>query len=613
MEGTSRAHSELIEEISLLKQRIQKLEQSESELKQMEEVLQKSEKKYRALFEESFDGLFITSPGGKILDMNKKGVTMFGYDTKEEILSLDLEKDVYANPLDRKRILSLVNGQGTAEYEVMVKKKNGETMITHCSLTSVKDESGMITSYRGIIRDITERKQTEEELRESEERYRKVFQNHAAVKFLIDPDTGNIIEVNEAAVNYYGWSHEQLKQMKIQDINTLPPEDVKKEMEMTRTKKQSHFEFRHRRADGSIRDVEVFSSNIKLKGRDFLHSIIHDITDRKQAEEKLKVSEDKYHSIFENAVEGIFQTTPEGRYISVNPALARMKGYDTPEELMKGVNDISKQTYVNPDDRVRYKNILEENGIVQGFETQHYRKDGSIIWVSINSRIVRDPAGRALYYEGTIEDITTRKIADEKFKENAEKLRKVLSGTIKALSMMVEARDPYTAGHQRKVSDLACAIAQDMALPDDTINNIRIAGTIHDIGKISIPAEILSKPGALTDIEFSLIKVHPQAGYDILKDIELPYPIAEIVLQHHERLDGSGYPQGLTNDRILIESRIIAVADVIEAMASHRPYRPGCGINPTLEEIEKDKGTLYDKKVVEVCVRLFREKGFNFE
>jgi HD-GYP domain-containing protein (c-di-GMP phosphodiesterase class II) len=179
--------------------------------------------------------------------------------------------------------------------------------------------------------------------------------------------------------------------------------------------------------------------------------------------------------------------------------------------------------------------------------------------------------------------------------------------------LTIEARDPYTSGHQSRVSRLAQAIAQEMALPNDTIDNIRMAGIIHDIGKIPVPAEILSKPGKLTDMEFNLIKVHPQSGYDILKDAELPYPIAEIALQHHERLNGSGYPQGLENKQILLESKIIAVADVIEAMASHRPYRPALGIPAALEEIEKNRGTLYDAGAVEVCIRLFRGKGFSFE
>jgi len=226
---------------------------------------------------------------------------------------------------------------------------------------------------------------------------------------------------------------------------------------------------------------------------------------------------------------------------------------------------------------------------------------------------VRDEYGAIIYYEGTFEDITSRKLAEQSLQQTLEKLRKSLVGTIKAMSLTVEIRDPYTAGHQRKVSSLARAIAQEMGLSNDTVDTIRMAGSIHDIGKISVPAEILSKPGKLPDIEMSLIKVHSQAGYDILKDVGLPYPIAEIVFQHHERLDGSGYPQGLKDDQILLEAMIISVADTVEAISSHRPYRPGFGIDVALEEIEKNKGILYDSVVVEACVKLFREKGFEFE
>jgi len=160
---------------------------------------------------------------------------------------------------------------------------------------------------------------------------------------------------------------------------------------------------------------------------------------------------------------------------------------------------------------------------------------------------------------------------------------------------------------------VARAIATEMNLPIDRIDGIRMAAAIHDLGKISVPAEILSKPTKLTNLEFMLIKTHSQSGYDILKDIEFPWPVARIVLEHHERMNGSGYPNGLTGDNILMESRILAVADVVEAIASHRPYRPALGVDAALEEIEKNKGTLYDPEVVEVCLRLFREKGFGFE
>jgi len=197
--------------------------------------------------------------------------------------------------------------------------------------------------------------------------------------------------------------------------------------------------------------------------------------------------------------------------------------------------------------------------------------------------------------------------------ETLEKLRKTMEGVIQAMAMIVEARDPYTAGHQRRVADLAVVIAAEMGLSENQVDGIQMAGKIHDLGKISVPAEILSKPGRLNTMEFDIIKIHPQAGYDILKEIDFPWPVAQTILQHHERINGSGYPQGLSGADILLEAGIIGVADVVEAMASHRPYRPTLGIDMALEEISKNKGVLYDPEVVEACVKLFSDGGFEFE
>jgi putative nucleotidyltransferase with HDIG domain len=197
--------------------------------------------------------------------------------------------------------------------------------------------------------------------------------------------------------------------------------------------------------------------------------------------------------------------------------------------------------------------------------------------------------------------------------EVLQQQQQILEGLILTLSSTVEARDPYTSGHQKRVAELACTIAKYMDLSEVSINAIRMAGVIHDLGKIAIPSEILSKPGRLSEIEFSLLKTHPQVGFDILKDINFPLPIAQIIYQHHERMDGSGYPQGLKGPKILLEARIMAIADVVEAMASHRPYRPALGIDTALEEISKNKGTIYDADAVNACLKVFMEKGFNFE
>jgi putative nucleotidyltransferase with HDIG domain len=196
--------------------------------------------------------------------------------------------------------------------------------------------------------------------------------------------------------------------------------------------------------------------------------------------------------------------------------------------------------------------------------------------------------------------------------QHSKILRQSLEQSIQIIAATVEARDPYTAGHQRRVSELATAIAQEIGLNEEEIQGIHFAALIHDLGKIHIPAEILSKPGKLSEIEFMLIKTHPQAGYDILKDVKFPWPIADIILQHHEKMDGSGYPHGLKGDQIRLESKIITVADVVEAMSSHRPYRAAVGIEPAMDEIRDGKGSAYDPIIVDACLKLFNEKRFVF-
>jgi len=206
-----------------------------------------------------------------------------------------------------------------------------------------------------------------------------------------------------------------------------------------------------------------------------------------------------------------------------------------------------------------------------------------------------------------------RKRGEETIRHSLDKLRRAIQTTIQVLVLAVETKDPYTAGHQRRMTNLARAMATEMGLPPEQIEGIRMAGIVHDIGKISLPAEILSKPSKLTEIEYSLVKAHVKGSYDILKDVESPWPLAEIVYQHHERMDGSGYPRGLKGAEILIEGRILAVADVVEAIASYRPYRPALGIDAALGEIAAHKGTLYDPGAVDACLKLFREKNFGFE
>jgi putative nucleotidyltransferase with HDIG domain len=246
-------------------------------------------------------------------------------------------------------------------------------------------------------------------------------------------------------------------------------------------------------------------------------------------------------------------------------------------------------------------------------EMDFTRKDGTQGICETTVIPLRDEHGRLNAVIGVSHDITERKKTERELQLSYHKLRETLIATVNALASTVEMRDPYTAGHQRRVTILACAIAEEMGLTEEQFDGLRLAGLIHDIGKISVPVEILNKPGRISETEFNIIKIHPQAGYTLLKEIEFPWPVARIVLQHHERVDGSGYPQGLKDGQIMLEAKILAVADVVEAMASHRPYRPALGIEAALEEIKKNGRVLYEPEVVDICERLFVEKGFKFE
>ncbi len=246
-------------------------------------------------------------------------------------------------------------------------------------------------------------------------------------------------------------------------------------------------------------------------------------------------------------------------------------------------------------------------------QLENERENVSRINEELEDRVRKRTEDYQILNEALLQEVNSHELAKERLQKALDSLRKSSEATIQVMVSAVEARDPYTAGHQIRSANLACAIAEEMGLPQDMIAGIQMASSIHDIGKLSIPAEILTKPTKLTELEFSLIKEHSTCGHEMLKDIESQWPLAEIIFQHHERMNGSGYPRQLKGDQILIEARILAVSDVVESMASHRPYRPSLGINAALEEIEKNKGILYDAVVADACVRLFRGKKYNLK
>ncbi len=343
-----------------------------------------------------------------------------------------------------------------------------------------------------------------------------------------------------------------------------------------------------------------------------------EISERKKLEIKLRRSEDIFKSYIKKAPIGVFVTNALGRYIDVNEMGCRMMGRTKKEVLGLSVADFLATDQIE-------KGLADFHELIdKGILSAEYlvrKKDSKDYWIDLFGTKIDDNCILAFCI-----DISERKLAaenlaqlsqnlhvlSEELARKNEKLLLRLQQTINTISKIGELKDAYTAGHQKRVALLSCAIAKEMKLPDDVIYNISIGALIHDIGKVHIPSDILNKPGKISNLEYQILQGHVEYSYEIVKEIDFPQQIIEMIYQHHERLDGSGYPQKLKADQIITESRILAVADVVEAMMSHRPYRPALGIDAAINEIAMHRGVKYDGKVVDACIKLFRERGFVF-
>src|SRR5208282_299926 len=323
----------------------------------------------------------------------------------------------------------------------------------------------------------------------------------------------------------------------------------------------------------------------------------------------LEESEQKFRTLVEQSVTGIYIIIGD-KIFYANPRCAEVTGYS--RDALNGMPllDLIPETdRAGIAERMRRAYSGEEK--TQRFDGRLIRRDGTLLDFGAHTTAIRFQGQPAII--GTIQDISERKRALEREKQYLAQIEKALIGTIGAISTMIEMRDPYTAGHEHRVGDLASAIGTELGLSDSDVKGLSVVGGLHDIGKNSVPSEILAKFGKLTVAEFEIIKTHSQNGYNILKTVSFSWPIAQTVLQHHERLDGSGYPQGLKGDAITLSARILAVADTVEAMASHRPYRPARGIDVALQEIEQHSGILYDSDAAATCLHLFRENKYQLE
>lgn len=319
-----------------------------------------------------------------------------------------------------------------------------------------------------------------------------------------------------------------------------------------------------------------------------------------------------YRLCFDHSTDIIFILDTDLNVRKISPAVELISGYRPDELLGKTYFDLGIINTKNVNAIAQDKKILFSGESIKHKVYKFRDKKDNIHYAEVNATpIIKN--GDVIACVASARDITERKRVEKQYQETLERLRTSLDLMIHSLSLTVESKDPYTAGHQRRVADLARAIGSQMGLSEETRDCIRMSGIVHDLGKVSVPSEILSKPGILREHEMGIIKHHPETGYEILKDIDFPWPVADIVLQHHERIDGSGYPHGLTKNEIHLESRIISVADVVEAMASHRPYRASIGIDSALNEIKDGRGSIYDEEVVDACIALFQESEYKFE
>jgi PAS domain S-box-containing protein len=330
---------------------------------------------------------------------------------------------------------------------------------------------------------------------------------------------------------------------------------------------------------------------------------------RKRMENDLKEASEKLRSLT-SYVDSMYLVDKNCTYLFMNERHLKRFGLSSEEVVGKKYGEFHSAE----DTKQLAEDVREVCETGNPITKEHQsERDGKFFLRTFTPIMGRGKDGIILQIAVISKDITHIKSAEKKLQTTLDSLRRAVNTTIQVMVSAVETRDPYTAGHQIRSADLARAIADEMALTQEKIDGIRIAGSIHDIGKLSIPAEILSKPTKLSNLEFSLIKEHANRGYEILKNVESSWPLAEIVHQHHERMDGSGYPKHLKGDAILIEARILAVADVVESMASHRPYRPALGTEAALEEIEKNRGILYDADAVDACLKVFREKRYKMD
>jgi PAS domain S-box-containing protein/putative nucleotidyltransferase with HDIG domain len=568
---------------------------------------------HRSILDASPDIIAVTDLEGRLRSVPPAALSVFGFPDDEAFAGRSLTE--FLVPEDREPALTsiarMLQGEilGPGEYRAL--RADGSSFPIEVNGEFIRDAEGLPTSIVFVVRDISARKQTETTLRERERMLDTLMSNVPGMVYRCANDPRWTMQfVSAGCEELTGYAPEALVgNAAIAYADLVHPEDAARLWDDIQAAIAAGGPwtcvYRITTASGEVKWVWERGVAVNVGDARVLEGFIQDVTSRREVEAKLSAAAAEWRETFDAMPDSVALFDDEGRVVRCNTATTVLTG--------RGFDDIiGRRCYEVFHDTGDYHESCPQRiaFLSRRSEASVFEQGGR--WLRVTFRPKIDEDGRVNGGVHVVSDVTELKETEERLLASVARLEAVTDGVIAALSRSVEVRDPYTGGHERRVSELAAAIAEQLKLSEADVRCVRIAGMLHDIGKIVVPAEILTKPGRLSSMEFALIKGHPQAAHEILASIEFACPIAEVVLQHHERLDGSGYPAGLTADEILPAARVLAVADVMEAMISHRPYRAALPLEAAMAELEDGSGTRYDAAVCAAAVRLFREGAFTF-
>jgi len=592
-----------------------------SDQKKVEDALRESEEKYRTLIERANDGVTIIQDN-IVKFLNARLAAMYGEKVEDIVNKLFVN---FVHPSEQPRLSELytkrMSGMSIPDiYETTLRNKEGNKIFVEINASRIL-YSGRPADLV-IVRDISERKKAGEELKHQHDLINRMMETSPIGITMVDKK-GSIVFANPQAERILSLTRDKIKGRTYNDPawrisnfhgDPVPDEDLP----FTRVIRtmQPVYDVRHaieypdgRRVLLSINGAPLIDENGDI---DAVVFALSDITQRLQIEDSLRKSEERFRITAQSTSDLLWDWDIDSGRLEWFGDIDGTLGYRAGEfpRTIQGWEAV-----VHAEDHDRVMAVLDrhlKNREPYSVEYRVVKKDKTLRWWVDRGTALHDHQGKPYKMYGACTDITEYMNTQAALMTSNEKLRHAMEGTINALANTLEKRDPYTLHHQQRVTELVVAIAKKMGLAEEQLNGIRTAATLHDIGKIYVPSEILSKPARLSEAEFSIVKIHARAGYEILQSIDFGWPVAQVILQHHERLDGSGYPTGIKDQEILMEAKILAVADVVEAMSTHRPYRSAHSLEKALDEITRNRGILYQSEVVSICLRLFKEDGFHF-